>query len=242
MNRLEIHTEARKVLHTAANSVDYTAFQPVSSSYTAVCEALDAIFHRLEGVTYQYRLLQAASKSTITENNILDFFTMHGGTITAATLLCELRGSDILADGARVAEIMDSLVARGMFVAEGPAAWREITPEEWSDGVEAHQQYRFEVQHGGYEGTFEEWLAEPDPEDDPEYIAYCEEMSREYEERGELAGAPREMACHPCHLEAGNKPDVTEETVAKKKVVKLGPVAGADPTQTYELECGHVAF
>lgn len=111
----------------------------------------------------------------------------------------------------------------------------EMTADEWADMQESYQQYRF---HCGYEGDFETWLAEPDPEEDPEYIAYCEEQ----EPRGELAYCPETLACHTCHLDAGNKPDITEETVVRRKVVKLGRVVGTDPTQTYELECGHMAF
>lgn len=65
-----------------------------------------------------------------------------------------------------------------------------------------------------------------------EYIAYCED-----EERGELAWS---MGCFTCHLEAGNPPEMDESKIVQRKVVKLGPVVNpADPTQSYELECGH---
>jgi hypothetical protein len=54
------------------------------------------------------------------------------------------------------------------------------------------------------------------------------------EARGDLAGAPDRIDCYEC----GGFDGVH---FASRAVTALGPVTGADPTQTYRLECGHVA-
>jgi len=66
--------------------------------------------------------------------------------------------------------------------------------------------------------------------------AYDLEQLAEMEERGALAGSPREMECYPCALFNRTDPPM-------RKVVALGPVVEErrDPTATYRLECGHLA-
>lgn len=224
-----IQYNAREFIHTAANSVEFSAFEPVGSIYHAVLNALDEMYFRLEGRTVNYDLgeyhadmmeahQQYRHEVRGMENpptfeqwlaeddfpeDILSFLLHEGGTITLATLVQEfIADEDEREMEAKIESALVGLVGEGIVQQVAPSAWRANT----------------------------------------EYIAYCEEQAREYEERGELAGAPREMGCHPCHLAAGNQPELDDSKVVQRKVVKLGPVAGSDPTQTYVLECGHTAF
>jgi hypothetical protein len=62
---------------------------------------------------------------------------------------------------------------------------------------------------------------------------YYAARDAEYEERGEVAVAPRTMLCHTCGGYEGQR----------RAVVALGLVVNqADPTQTYTLSCGHGAI
>lgn len=68
--------------------------------------------------------------------------------------------------------------------------------------------------------------------DDPEYIAF---LAAE-EARGPLAFAPDTMACYEC----GGFDGVT---APERKVIGLpGPTGGADPSERYKLECGHITI
>jgi hypothetical protein len=83
------------------------------------------------------------------------------------------------------------------------------------------------------------YLEEHYPElSDPAYIAYMEEQERRWEEKGELAAAPDTLACYAC---GGYKGDGKGP---ERKVVAFGPIINklADPTQSYELECGHTVI
>jgi hypothetical protein len=65
-----------------------------------------------------------------------------------------------------------------------------------------------------------------------EELAYYEAE----EARGELAGSPDTLDCYECMGFDG-------VNFIARKVTALGPVVDrADPTQTYELECGHFAI
>lgn len=78
----------------------------------------------------------------------------------------------------------------------------------------------------------DEYLDDPSLQD-PAYLAY---LAAE-EARGELAGYPDTMGCYEC----GGFDGVT---APERKLIKLGPVIEQhrDPTQTYVLECGHLAI
>jgi hypothetical protein len=103
----------------------------------------------------------------------------------------------------------------------------------------------------------------PGPEDDPAYLAWCEEQ----EARGELAGVAETAPCYECGQEArkGIRDEPFEEDPSfmlvdckdgkpvgaayplpfiTRKIVKLGPVVEQrrDPTQSYVLECGHTTI
>lgn len=67
--------------------------------------------------------------------------------------------------------------------------------------------------------------------------------------RGELAFCPETMDCYECaQLDLPNEgPPILEDQwghmYVERTVVALGPVVNqADPTQTYRLDCGHLAF
>lgn len=65
-----------------------------------------------------------------------------------------------------------------------------------------------------------------------EYAAYTEAQLA----RGDLAFAPDTMPCYICAVGSG-------ANAVDRKVTALGHVVGAaDPTQTYVLDCGHVAI
>lgn len=63
--------------------------------------------------------------------------------------------------------------------------------------------------------------------------------------RGELAFAPETMPCYECgHADPDQAiPGDLGFPYVDRKVTALGPVTNrADPTQTYRLSCGHLAF
>lgn len=124
-------------------------------------------------------------------------------------------------------------------------------PSEYDYDYEPPVKYRVAwlVEHlrgecDGPSGCYECYAEMRIREDGIDGLMAEERYAEEQLARGELAGAPDEMPCHQCHLEAGNKPDLTEETVVRRQVVGVGPVLEAhrDPTASYRLECGHLAF
>lgn len=61
--------------------------------------------------------------------------------------------------------------------------------------------------------------------------------------RDEAAGIGMKTVCWDCTREAGINFSETDRLI-KRKIVALGPVVEErrDPTQTYELECGHTVI
>ncbi len=94
---------------------------------------------------------------------------------------------------------------------------------------------------GQHASEYEDYLSgdgAPDqPEMSPEDLAECERQAA----RGELAGAPETMPCYECGGFFNGKPDSEQP---QRRVVALGPILEArrDPTSSYRLECGHLAF
>jgi hypothetical protein len=105
------------------------------------------------------------------------------------------------------------------------------------------QETQYPTFQGGYLVTSRE-----EAEDRARYEEWCAEQ----EARGELAGTPESMECYKCgyHARDMNEPYQTVNNeiggypFIMRKVVALGPIAEAhrDPTQTYKLECEHLAI
>jgi hypothetical protein len=87
------------------------------------------------------------------------------------------------------------------------------------------------------DAALDAWAAEQYPDDpSPQEQAYLDWCASEAG-RGELAGAPDTIGCYEC----GGFDGVT---APERTVVKLGRVLEPhrDPTQSYVLDCGHVAI
>jgi len=76
-----------------------------------------------------------------------------------------------------------------------------------------------------------------DPDDEDAMSAHYELEAA----RGELAGAPHTLPCYEC---GGFNPNIPEQDQPHRTVVALGPILQPkfDPTSSYRLDCGHLAF
>lgn len=103
--------------------------------------------------------------------------------------------------------------------------WDSDGVETWYDSADLHIPANIYAPE-------EAWLAaQPEVVCDPEREAWLAEQDA----RGSLAFAPEELDCYECNDFNG--------TGTPRKVAALDKVINpADPTQTYKLACGHIAF